>query len=130
MRQTTTNVCICRYLIIDESIKIVCSYTTEAEKGHCLYEIKFVRDRDRSYIYFIRSQDRSYVLFDLEIEDIYFVRSQDRGTGNSRVKKPIYKTELRVVTSQTELLTRIFYFYYNNRVTNSRFLFQLKLYIS
>ena len=48
------------------------------------------------------------------------------GSGNSRVTKPSYKTELRVVTSYFELVTRVFYFYYNIRVTNSRFLFQLK----
>ena len=41
------------------------------------------------------------------------------GTGNSRVTKPSYKTELRVVTSYFELLTRNLYFDYNFRVTNS-----------
>ena len=39
------------------------------------------------------------------------------GIYNSRVTKPCYKTELRIMTSQTELSTLKFYFFLIHRVT-------------
>ena len=46
--------------------------STEAQKGHCLYEIKFVRSRDRRH--FFRSRDRSYILFEDKSEFFHFLK--------------------------------------------------------
>ena len=35
------------------------------------------------------------------------------GIYNSRVRKPSYKTKVRIMTSQTELLTLKFFFFFN-----------------
>ena len=60
----------------------------------------------------------TYVISDLKGEEIVGMVSEKelpkKGTYNSRVTKPSYKTELRIMTSQTGLLTLIFFFNFSS----------------
>ena len=80
-------------------------YFTVAQRGHKLLKIKSLFDLkiEAMFCYF-------FVLFR---DRRHFVQSRDRKEHSFDLgyrQQSSYKTELRAVTSQTELLTRFFYF--------------------